>query len=76
VVNCDRVLVMEHGNLMKQGSPDQLFKDKQFLKDINLDIPFTLDLAMQLNELDEKIDSTLRYKELIDNICSRVDQKD
>ncbi|WP_027121806.1 energy-coupling factor transporter ATPase [[Mycoplasma] imitans] len=76
VVNCDRVLVMDHGNLIKQGSPDEIFKDKQFLKDINLDIPFTLDLAMQLNELDEKIDSTLRYKELIDNICSRVDQKD
>ncbi|KAB0302409.1 energy-coupling factor transporter ATPase, partial [Klebsiella pneumoniae] len=35
-----------------------------------------LDLAMQLNELDEKINSTLRYNELIDNICSRVDQKD
>ncbi|AAP56929.1 energy-coupling factor transporter ATPase [Mycoplasmoides gallisepticum] len=76
VVNCDRVLVMDHGNLIKQGRPDEIFKDKQFLRDINLDVPFSLDLAMQLNELDEKINSTLRYNELIDNICSRVDQKD
>lgn len=75
VVNCDRVLVMDHGNLIKQGRPDEIFKDKQFLRDINLDVPFSLDLAMQLNELDEKINSTLRYNELIDNICSRVDQK-
>lgn len=73
VVNCDRVLVMDHGNLIKQGRPDEIFKDKQFLRDINLDVPFSLDLAMQLNELDEKINSTLRYNELIDNICSRVD---
>lgn len=76
VVNCDRVLVMDHGNLIKQGRPDEIFKDKQFLRDINLDVPFSLDLAMKLNELDEKINSTLRYNELIDNICSRVDQKD
>lgn len=76
VVNCDRVLVMDHGNLIKQGRPDEIFKHKQFLRDINLDVPFSLDLAMQLNELDEKINSTLRYNELIDNICSRVDQKD
>lgn len=76
VVNCDRVLVMDHGNLIKQGRPDEIFKDKQFLRDINLDVPFSLDLAMQLNELDEKINSTLRYNELIDNICSRIDQKD
>ncbi|QMT98419.1 energy-coupling factor transporter ATPase [Mycoplasma tullyi] len=76
VVNCDRVLVMDHGNLIKQGRPDEIFKDKQFLQDINLDIPFSLDLAMQLNKLDDKINTTLRYNELIDNICSRVDQKD
>ncbi|MDC4163562.1 energy-coupling factor transporter ATPase [Mycoplasma bradburyae] len=76
VVNCDRVLVMDHGNLIKQGNPHEIFKDKQFLKEINLDIPFSLDLAMQLNELDNKIQTTLKYNELIDNICSRVDQKD
>ncbi|QZX49017.1 energy-coupling factor transporter ATPase [Mycoplasma sp. E35C] len=76
VVNCDRVLVMDHGNLIKQGDPNEIFKDREFLKEINLDIPFSLDLAMQLNEMDAKINTTLKYNELIDNICSRVDQKD
>ncbi|WP_033160143.1 energy-coupling factor transporter ATPase [Mycoplasmoides alvi] len=70
VIYCDRVFVMDEGNLIKQGTPKEIFADTSFLRKIKLDIPFTLSLAQQLSEFNNKIEPTLDYNELIEGIAS------
>lgn len=70
VINCDRVLVMDGGKLVKQGKPDEVFSDKEFLQRIALDIPFTLNLATQLSTDLSNVKATLNYQELIESVAS------
>lgn len=69
VINCDRVLVMNHGNLVRQGSPSEVFSDEAFLKEIRLDIPFTLSLSKLLAKKHSQIKPTTDYNSLIESIA-------
>ncbi|WP_027123960.1 energy-coupling factor transporter ATPase [Mycoplasmoides pirum] len=75
VINCDRVFVMDNGHLIKQGTPEEVFSNENFLKDIKLDIPFTLALSKQLNNLNKDVKQTLKYNELIEEIASCLKNK-
>lgn len=70
VINCDRVFVMDDGHLIKQGKPEEIFSNTEFLRDIKLDIPFTLSLAQLLNKENKKIELSLNYDKLIEGIAS------
>lgn len=72
VINCDRVLVMDNGHLIKQGTPREVFSNAAFLKDIKLDIPFTLDLSTRLNGIFPEIAPTLNYQQMIEDISRCV----
>lgn len=74
VINADRVIVMEKGSVVKTGKPSEVFTDREFLIKLKLDLPFTLLLSMALHDQNNKINPTLSYNELVDNIIS-VDKK-
>ncbi len=46
----DRVLVMEHGRLVADGKPEQIFSDTQLLESAGLALPQTTDLLARLSE--------------------------
>ncbi|WP_036499190.1 energy-coupling factor transporter ATPase [[Mycoplasma] testudinis] len=70
VINADRVLVMNHGNLVRSGTPSEIFEDEAFLREIRLDIPFTLALGKALAEKHPAIRPTLDLQKLIKSILS------
>lgn len=72
VLACDRVLVMDGGVLVKSGRPDEVFANAQFLREINLDVPFTLGLAQALNAKNPAIPATLNQNALIEAIVACV----
>jgi energy-coupling factor transport system ATP-binding protein len=47
-VAADRVVVMEEGNLVMEGTPQTIFKKADQLRSLRLDVPAMVDLAQQL----------------------------
>lgn len=47
--NADRVLVMNDGKFIADGTPKQIFKDVALLKSVGLDVPQTTELLYALN---------------------------
>lgn len=65
VVNADKVIILKAGKLQRIGTPSEVFENEKFLKEIQLDIPFNLDLSKQLSEKNSKIKPTLKLENLI-----------
>lgn len=50
VVNADRILVMDQGKLVMQGTPKEIFARANELKDLRLDVPQVTQLVLRLRE--------------------------
>lgn len=51
----DRVLVMEHGHLVQQGTPAEIFADAPRLHKLGLAVPLAVELAWQLRQAGMKL---------------------
>lgn len=49
-VEADRIAVMSAGQIIAQGSPREIFKDVEMIKDIGLDVPQVTELAYELKK--------------------------
>ncbi len=65
----EKVFVMHEGQISKQGKPLNVFSDMQTLKEINLDVPVSVELAEYLRENGVEIPPVINMKELVDFIC-------
>jgi energy-coupling factor transporter ATPase len=62
-ISADRILVMDNGKIVLDDSPARVFKQKEFLEEIGLEVPFTCRIA-----------STLKQRGwILDNECSSLD---
>lgn len=68
VVNADKVVILKGGKLQKVGSPAEVFENEKFLKEIQLDIPFNLDLSKQLSAKMKNIKPSLKLENLISQL--------
>ena len=50
VINADHVYVMDHGKVVMQGRPREVFKDVERLKEYRLDVPQVTELAYELRK--------------------------
>lgn len=64
--NCDRVAVLNKGNLVKVGTPKEVFMDKSKVEEWGLELPSTAYLSEKLREKGVEIDSDLTIKGFID----------
>ncbi|MBM7646889.1 energy-coupling factor transport system ATP-binding protein [Scopulibacillus daqui] len=65
----DRIIVMNHGELLDQGSPRDIFKETKLLKDIGLDLPFTVKLRQELQKQGCPLsDRALFQEELVEEL--------
>ena len=58
----DNIIVLREGEIIKEGTPDEIFKERELLLSSNLDMPFS-QKAYYLASRDEKLNSN---KELMD----------
>lgn len=69
-VDADRVVVMESGKVILEGTPREVFSQVKKLKDIGLDVPEMTELAYELRESGINIPSDiLTIGEMVDIIC-------
>ncbi len=70
VVHADRVYVMDHGNVVMQGSPRTIFSQVDTLKSYRLDVPQITLLAYELKKAGLDIpDGILTKQELVEALC-------
>ena len=69
-VQADRVVVVDKGKKLLEGTPKEVFKNVDLLKEIGLDVPYMTELARLLREegldLDDDI---LTVDEMVDKLC-------
>jgi energy-coupling factor transport system ATP-binding protein len=69
-VDADKVIVMEQGKIVLQGTPEDVFSQVETLKSIGLDVPQVTELAYLLRA--EGVDvplNILKVEEMVDYIC-------
>jgi len=69
-INADRVIVMEKGKIILQGTPKEVFVNVELLKEIGLDVPQMTELAYYLRK--EGIDvqkDILSIDEMVGELC-------
>ena len=70
VVDADRVFVMDHGHVVMQGTPREVFSEVDELKKYRLDVPQVTILADELRKRGLDIPKgILRIEELVDVLC-------
>lgn len=68
-VQSDRVIVMDGGNILLDGTPKEVFAHQTTLKKVGLDVPQVTEVATQLHDLGINIDSNiLTEDELVQEI--------
>ncbi|MBC6004818.1 MAG: energy-coupling factor transporter ATPase [Paeniclostridium sordellii] len=69
-VGADRVIVMEKGKKVLEGTPKQVFSKVEKLKSIGLDVPYMTELSKELKEEGMHIeDDILTVDEMVMRLC-------
>ncbi|AOG60791.1 cobalt ABC transporter ATP-binding subunit [Spiroplasma helicoides] len=71
ILNADKVMVMNKGELVKFGTPKEILSDKGFLRSIHLDIPFVAQVEEALENVGMKVSHSDSLEELVDKICQK-----
>jgi len=70
VVEADRVVVVEEGKVVMEGTPREIFKNVKIMKSIGLDVPQVTELAYELNKSGLNINSgILTIDEMVNELC-------
>jgi energy-coupling factor transport system ATP-binding protein len=70
VVDCDKIFVMEHGKVVMQGTPKEIFSQVETLKKYRLDVPQVTLLADELIKKGYDIPlGILKKEELLEALC-------
>ncbi|MGV8906333.1 MAG: energy-coupling factor transporter ATPase [Acetobacterium sp.] len=68
--DADRIIVLDKGKIVMEGTPEAIFKNVQALKEIGLDVPQMTELAYELrNEGLDIRDNILGIDEMVDALC-------
>ena len=68
VIDADKIYVMDHGHVVMEGTPREIFAQVDRLKEYRLDVPQVTILADTLRRLDIP-EGILRKEELVEAVC-------
>ncbi len=70
VVDADKIYVMDHGHVVMEGTPKEIFSQVDKLKEYRLDVPQVTILADELKKRGLNIpDGILKKEELVEALC-------
>ncbi|WP_041139849.1 energy-coupling factor transporter ATPase [Beduini massiliensis] len=68
-VNADRVVVLNNGKVVKDGTPEDILTDEALMYSLELDVPFAYKVSKKLAENGIEVGKNLKEKELIEKLC-------
>ncbi len=70
VIDADKIFVMDHGHVVMEGTPGDIFSQVEKLKSLRLDVPQAALLAEELRKRGLDLpDGILRREELVEYLC-------
>ena len=67
--NADRVILLNKGEIVDYDKPQKILTNEKLLKELKLDIPFSLKIARKLQKKGYQIKDTLDVEELEKQLC-------
>ncbi|MGL4483636.1 MAG: energy-coupling factor transporter ATPase [Anaerovoracaceae bacterium] len=72
-VSADRVIIMNDGKIVIEGSPIEVFKEGKKLREISLELPFAVEMAERLREKGMKInEGVMTIEELSKEVVKEI----
>ena len=69
VIDADQIFVMDHGKVVMEGTPKQIFSQVETLKQYRLDVPQVTELAYHLKKAGLPLpDAVLSREELVEEL--------
>ena len=73
VIDADRVVVMDGGHVVMDGTPKEVFSRVNELKKYRLDVPQVTELADELKQAGMELpDGILTIEELVDELAAKL----
>lgn len=69
VTTSDYVLVMDEGQIILKGTPEEVFKKEDKLKETQFDLPYSMKLAKELDKLGVHIKNRMTMEGMVDELC-------
>ena len=69
VTTSDYVLVMDEGQIILKGTPEEVFKKEDKLKETQFDLPYSMKLAKELDKLGVHIKDRMTLEGMVDELC-------
>ena len=74
-VNADRILLMDSGKLVMDGSPREVFQNVERLKEYRMDVPLITELAHKLQKKGFPIEKTILKKEELEEELFKLNEE-
>lgn len=69
-VDADRVIIMNEGKIFLDGTPEEVFAQREKVLSVNLDIPMVVELADKLRARGIKVpENIIRMEEMVEYLC-------
>ncbi len=68
-LSADRILVMEQGEIVRMGSPKEIFGDINLIKECKLELPISCKIGYALSQNGFLTDTCLTDEELVEAVC-------
>ena len=68
----DRVVVMERGQAVMEGTPDEVLLETERLERLNLEVPFAAQLSLKLRAAGVEVAPTVNPEELAEEVLARA----
>lgn len=73
VLLADRIIVMDHGKIAMDGTPKEVFRHVDQMKQLGLEVPYASELAYELRKEGVLLSETITTKEeLVEELCQFV----
>ena len=69
VTTSDYVIAMHEGQVAMTGTPQEIFRNRKKLKEIQLDLPFSLKMEEALAKKGVALEDSITMKGLVDQLC-------
>lgn len=72
-VDADRIIVMGDGVIKMEGTPQEIFKREDEIKELTLEVPPVTKIAQQLNDKGVSLSrSVLTFEEILEQLCQSI----
>ncbi len=75
VSTSDYVIVLDDGKIILTGTPEEVFKKEDKLKETQFDLPYSMKLAKELDKLGIHIQNRMTMEGMVDELCQLNSKK-